>query len=448
MPPAPPVAPLLDANVNIPSYEMTLDNGLTVVAIPNDEIPFVTVTLGNLYGAWTDPAEAPGTASMAHSMLTRGTDNFTYEQLAEELDYYAISLSGSAGQDTATVSASSVTDQADRTFAYLAEVVMNPTFPESELKKLVRQARTGKAIEEKSPEFLAEREMRRRLYGDHPYSRSADGEMSDLDNLSAGAMRQWWDSYVRPDTSVLYIAGDLTREEAFAHATKYFADWKAEGGAPVVELPSMPIAEATHIYLVDRAGDQAQIRAGLAHQDFTRHHPMYFPTRLLTQYFGGGFNSRLNKTIRVEKGLTYGAFGGLTSRRFGGGLTISTFSKNATTAEAVQAIIDEVRRLKHEAPSEEELTSARQYLVGSFVLNRETPQSVVSDQWLLRNENLPTDYYQRFLQGVREADGEQIMTAINDLIDENRLTIVVVGPAAQLKEDLEKIAPVTVVKPS
>jgi zinc protease len=166
---------------------------------------------------------------------------------------------------------------------------------------------------------------------------------------------------------------------------------------------------------------------------------------VVSNYFGGAFNSRLNEKIRVEKGLTYGARGGYAANRFAGEFKIRTFSKTASTAEAVQAILDEVERLKVQGPTNEELEDSRSYILGSFVRGRETPQQIAGDLWLIESQGLGEDYLERLLAGVANAQRADCVRFVRDTIERNKLVMVVVGEAGKLKQELEKIAPVTVV---
>jgi zinc protease len=161
-------------------------------------------------GAYADPAAKPGTAYLAAGMLTRGTAAHSYKELADELDRKAISLGGGATMDVLTVEASAVIDHAARAAELLAEVVTVPTFPADELGDLVGQLRTGLAVQERSPEYAAERELRRRLYAGHPYERLPEGRAADLGNVTAADLTAWWSTYARGPTAVLYIAGTST----------------------------------------------------------------------------------------------------------------------------------------------------------------------------------------------------------------------------------------------
>ena len=161
--------------------------------------------------------------------------------------------------------------------------------------------------------------------------------------------------------------------------------------------------------------------------------------------FGGSFGSRLNDSLRIEKGLTYGAGGGLRTARFGGSFRIRTFTKTPTTAETVQAIIDEVRRMQDEPATEKELEDAKSFVAGSFAGTLETPQSVAGRLWTLDLLDLPPDYWNGYLKGIAGTSAEDLAKAANDLMDPDRLVIVVVGDASQVQESLEAIAEVTVV---
>lgn len=442
-PKQPPSAALQPTIPNFATEEFVLPNGLRIVVVPNHEIPYATATLGILNGAWTE--SKPGTAAMAASMITKGTAKHSAVELAEELEFNAIFLSGAASIDVASVFAQSVTDKFDTALKLMADVVRTPAFPESELEILRQQQLMGLMIQAKTPEYAADRELRNRLFGSHPYARTAVGEPRDIQDLQVADLKNWWNTFVRPDACVLYVAGDIEPAAAKDLAGRYFGDWGASGDKPAMIVPPLPEPQSTHIYLVDRPGSvQSQIRVGAP--GITRQDQDYFPTVVMSQIFGGSFSSRLNKAIRVEKGLTYGARGGWSSQRFAGSMNISTFTKNPSTADTLRLILSEVERLEAAPPEAGETDVAKSYLVGSFAGNRETPNAVVGDLWLIEYAGLPKDYLSRYLKGVSETTADKLHQVAGRLIDRNRLVIVVVGEAEAVQADLEKIAPVTVIK--
>jgi zinc protease len=443
-PEKPPVAKLLESIPEVPHHNTVLDNGLRVVVVPNHKVPFVTLMLGVLNGAWTE--DSPGIASTACSMITQGSKDHSAAQMAEELEFNAISLGAGATMDTVTVNASCVSDKFPLATRLLAEVVRTPSFPRAEFGVLRNQTVLGMMVRTKTPEYLADRELRQRVFGSHPYARTPSGELEDVQRLKAEDLKTWWYRFVRPDSAVLYIAGDVEPSAAVSIAKSCFAGWKAEGPKPEPRLPDLPQPVPTHIWLVDRPGSvQSQIRIG--HLGITQKDARYFNSRVLSLIFGGGFNSRLNRAIRVEKGLTYGARGGFEANRFAGTFTAGTFTKTPSTAETINVILREIDRIRTSPPDEQELDMARSYIVGGFAGQRETPQAIVNDLWLIEYAGLAPDFMTRMLAGVKKTSAEDVLNAAKALMHKSNLSIVVVGEAGKLKDDLARIAPVTVVQP-
>ena len=437
-----PVTKVAPAKITPRYSRRALHNGLKVLVVPNHEVPFVSVQLGLWAGAWTE--SKPGTAAMAMEMLVKGTRKHSEGELADELETYAISVAGQGEMDACVVSMSCLTEHIRRAMELMGEVVLMPAFPNEEFEKLRKQVLTSLAVSSAKPEYVVEREFRQRLYGAHPYARTATGEVEDVNALVVEDLKHWWGTFARPDMAVLIFAGDIGEAEAFELAGETFGAWQAPGERPEIALPELGRVMQTHIYLVDRPGSvQNQIRVG--QRGITRHDRGYFVSRVVSNYFGWGFNSRLNESIRVAKGLTYGVWGSYIAQRFAGEFKVGTFSKTESTAKAVRAVLDEIERLRVEGPSGEELEGSRAYILGSFVRQRETPQQIASDLWLIESQELGEDYLERLLAGVAGTEGADCQRLVRDTIEPGKLLIVVVGQADELKEQLEKIAPLTVV---
>jgi zinc protease len=442
----PPLAKAGDLKFTLDHFEKVLPNGLKVIVVSDHRAPFVNVNLDLRTGAWTEAK--PGACSMALRMLTKGTAGHTEAQLSDELETYAISLQGAGGMDSSRVNSSCLTEHLDRTMGLLAEAALHPTFPAEEFEKLRKQVRASLAISENNPGYQAERELRRRLFGDHPYSREDTGTAADVDALKVDDLKGWWTTFARPDQAVLIFAGDVTPEHALELAQKAFGPdaWMAATPEPPkVALPPLPDRSPTHIYLVDRPGSiQSELR--VAQLSITRKSPLYFTTRMVDGYFGRGFGARLNKSLRVDKGLTYGISGGMSPMRMAGRFMISTFSKTDSTPQALRAILDEIKRLRVDKPSDAEMSETLSYMVGGFATSHQTPMQIADDLWLLEQEQLPADWFQQLLAKVATVTADECLAAVNQTIDESTLVIVITGDAEKLKKDMEAIAPVTVIE--
>jgi zinc protease len=342
------------------------------------------------------------------------------------------------------VYANCVTDQLDRAMTLMAEVILTPTFPQDEFDKLRTQVLTSLAVSSQEPDYKAEKEFRRAMYGSHPYARTETGEVADVNAMKIDDLKSWWSTFVNTaGQSTLIFAGDIDPNKAFAFAEKYFGSWQSHP-VPAMEMPAIPKIKGRTIYLVNHPGVQSQIRFG--EHSITRKDPEYFTSRVVSDYFGMGFNSRLNKDIRMAKGLTYGIYGGYIAKRFAGEFMISTFTKTASTSNAVKAVLAEVNRLKNVPPTSEEVAASRSYIIGSFLERRETSQQIAEDLWLIESNGLPADYFEKLLAAVSKTEPNDCVRLVAKTVDPNNMAIIVVGDANAVKGELEKIAPVMMTK--
>jgi len=441
-PEKPPVAGPIDSVPEPVVAKKRLSNGLNIAVISNHEVPMVSLVLGIRSGSWTE--RKPGVAAMTMSMLSQGTKNKNAKQMAEVLESNAISLAGVAGMDSASIAGSALTDKVPLAIELLADMARNPTFPKEEYSILTSQQILGLTVSTKTPEYLADREFRRRVYGSHPYARTVTGEVSDVRAIKIDDMKEWFASNVRPDNCTFYLAGDITSDAGFELVEKYLGDWKVDGELSLPELPGLPEGSKTQILLYDRPGsEQSQIRVG--HVSIGITDPSYSQAMVMSSILGGSFNSRLNKAIRVDKGLTYGARGGLSARRFAGEFQISTFSKTVSTADTIRTILDVVTTMQEGNPTDSELADTKTFVTGSYAGDRETPEATIGDLWLLETQSLPSNYQKLFLSEVTKTTAQQVKDVAENLIHDQGFVIVVVGEAEKIKADLEAIAPVIVI---
>ncbi|HDS84696.1 MAG TPA: insulinase family protein [Phycisphaerales bacterium] len=444
-PKTPPFAQSDPQIFDLPYRETTLGNRLKVLTVSNHKTPFVSVMLGLPNGAWTE--HKPGLAAMTLEMLTRGTENYTEAELARKLDHYAVTLNGAADKDNATVSMSALTEHLEQGMDLMAEVVLKPTFAQDEFEKLLAQEITDLTIRRQDPRYVAETWFYKAVFGDHPYSRPIKGTPPQLERISSDDLKLWWRKFARPDQAALIFAGDITPRQAAALARKYFGQWETELVETGLILADIPQPGPNHILLVDRPGSaQAQLRVG--HLGITRdQQPDYFYTLMAANYFGGSFNSRLNENIRVKRGLTYGAQGWFGALRMAGTFEISTFTRNESVMETLEVIFEQIAEFRTVAPTETEFNDTRSYLLGSFARNRETPQQIARDLWLIESQRLGRDYFKKLFGAIEAATPNDCIRITQKIVKPDKLTIVVVGDAAVLKERLETIAPVEIVQP-
>jgi zinc protease len=439
-----PLASMDDVSIELNFTEDALDNGLKVMTVPNSEVPFVSVMLGLTNGAWTEVK--PATAAITLSMLTKGTARHSEAELAAELERYAISLSAGTDEDTSKLSMNCLTEQLDRGMGLLAEVVLEPTFDQGEFDKLLKQEITGLEIQSQQPRYLASKYFNQVLFGDHPYSRTVKGDVADLKALTPDDLKLWWSKFARPDQATLIFAGDINQQKAMELAQQYLGSWKTDLVETGIMLADIPQAKPTKIYIVNRPGSvQAQIHVGQI--GITRHQqPDYFTGLIAGNYFGGSFHSRLNENLRVKRGLTYGAWGSFRPKAKAGTFEISTFTKNESAAESVKVILELIEEFQTVEPTDAEFYDTKSAITGSFARNRETPQDVAGDLWMIESQHLEKDYFENLFTSLANTSKQDCLELTNNRLDVDKQIIVIIGDAEVLMDELAPLAPVQVIE--
>jgi len=203
---------------------------------------------------------------------------------------------------------------------------------------------------------------------------------------------------------------------------------------------------APGIYLVDRPElTQSEIRLG--HLGLPRHHPDFFPVRLVNYILGGGgFSSRLMSRIRSDLGLTYGIRSRFHFRRAPGPFTVATFTPAANTAQVVGEIVEVMREVQHNGVAAQELAEAQSYYVGHFPLGLETARHLAIQVLNLDLHDLGLDYLSRYCEGIQGVTLDAARRAASSHLQPDGLVILALGPADKCRGDLEKMGPVSVLK--
>lgn len=432
-PDLPPYAP--DKPLPVPQIERrTLDNGLEVWVVPRDGVPRVDYVLAMRdAGHGADLADAPGFAALFAGLLSEGTARRDSRAIAEAAQSYGGGVAASASNDGVLVSANALTSHAAPMLSLLAEIVREPAFPDNEVALGKANALQSLRAAQAQPSFRAARELLAATFGDHPYARTQPTEDS-IAAVTPEALRRAHAQRFRPDRALLVVAGRVEPEEIFRLAQSAFGDWTATGPAPD-PAPAAPREAAPARVLVQRDGSvQATLRLGrpaLAATDAD-----YVPAILTGTLLGGGFSSRVNQNLREDKGYTYGASAGFSTSRMGGRVQAGADVRNEVTGAALQEFFSEFRRLAQEPVPEQELLDNKRYVAGGYLITNQLQGAVAStlaSNWLV---GLPPEFLSSYVPRIQQVDADQVRGIARRYFDPKDLSIIVVGDAAAIEEQL------------
>ncbi|WP_426102646.1 M16 family metallopeptidase [Massilia sp. TSP1-1-2] len=417
-------------------HKKTLANGMTIWVVPRQGLPRVDMLLAVRGSGFTaDDKQHPGFATMLAGLFNEGTAKRDSRAIAEAAQGMGGAVAAFASNDGISVQASSLASNGAAMMQLLAEVTRTPSFPANEVELAKANALEGLKASETQPGFRAERALSQAVYGEHPYG-STMPTAEAITTVTPQYLRAEHARRIRPDRTLLVITGRVTEAEAMKMATAAFGDWKAQG-AGVPETPGASLnAKPVRVVLARAGSVQSTVRLGSPAISATG--ADLVPLRLASTIIGGGFSSRLNTSLREEKGYTYGASAGGRTYRNGGAIMGGADVRNEVTGAAIKEFFNEYRRLGTDLVPPSELVMNKRYVAGGYLLSNQLQRAVagtLASNWLI---GLPPEFLGQFVPMIQKVTPEQVREMGKKyFVPENQSVIVVGDPAAitaQLKE--------------
>jgi zinc protease len=327
-----------------------LDNGMEVFVVERHDLPKVNVTIATRAGASTDPAGKAGVAQLTVTTMDLGTSTKKALEIEDALGALGTTLSGFSGREVAQLSLDVLTRNLSPALAIVADVVRNPTFPESEVTREQKRTLDALAQQDRSPQALAAR-LRPILTfgGTHPYGTPVSGLRETVSGISREDLVAYHKARWRPGSSAIIFAGDVSLEKAKALAQEHFGAWTG-GAAAAATIPPPAASPGGKIYIVDRP-DAAQTIVVQWLPAPPRKTPDFDALRMLDSVWGGGgFGTRLNLNLREDKGYSYGVFSNLVLYTAAGNWFASGGVQTNKTKESIVEFDNELKGLAGTKP--------------------------------------------------------------------------------------------------
>ena len=418
----------------------TLPNGLRVFVVHDASEPEVAVHLVIMTaGTSKDQPKAPGIAQMTANMLTQGTQGRSAQQIAEAIDFVGGSLNASAGADSTDVTLGIVKKDLTTGLALMSDVVLHPSFKADELDRQREQLLSSFEVEYSDPDYLATQVFGRVLYGDSPYGLPPEGTPDSVKQMDREALVKFHDANYSPNQSLLAFAGDITPDEAFAAAEKYFGAWpKSSATDTAPPAPTGP--SGLNFWLIDKPDAvQTQIRVGRL--GIRRADPDYIQLLVANRIFGGGYNSRLNTEVRIKKGLTYSAYSSFNPHRYAGSFAVGTYTRTAETVEATKLVMNLLSQMSNGDVTPQEMDFARDYLAGVYPIQSETAGQVAGRILTVAEYGLPVDYNNTYPDKIRVVSSAEVKAMAGKYMSADNLDIVLAGNVSGFRDELKKDFP-------
>ncbi len=431
-----------EPEVTFPEFRRTkLSNGLEIILAERSTVPALDLTLVLDAGYASDQGIAPGTASMVMSMLDEGTTSLTALEINDRLANLGASLGTGAGLDGSTVSLTALKANLEPSLDLFADVILNPSFAESEFARLKQERLAGIQREKVNPVQMALRVMPALYYGeDHAYSNplTGSGTEASVTNMTRQDLLVYHDTWFRPNNATLIAVGDIDLEALVPLLEARLGNWEP------AEVPSKNIASVTaeggsRVFLMDRPqAQQSIILAG--HLAPPRNTPNNIGIETMNTVLGGAFVSRINMNLREEKGWSYGASSLLLTARGQRPFLVYAPVQTDKTVESMMEIKGELEGILGDNPAtEDEVLKAQESQTLALPGLWETNGSVSGSIQQLVQYDLPENYYDTYPDQVRALNVDTIADAAKEVLRPNDLIWLIVGDLSVIEAGIQEL---------
>lgn len=407
-----------------------LDNGLTVIVFPKLNTPALTARLSVKGGAMYDPPEKAGLAGFMSRSMRRGTALRSFDDLNEDTEGRGASVGVDSGQTLMEVGGRALKEDTDFIFQALAEIALQPTFPESEIEKLRVQLRTGLLEMEQDTGSVAERLFRQTLFPQgHPYYYRTSGYLETLDNITRDDMLAFYSRYFRPDRALLVVVGDVEPEEIVKKANDLLGGWRAQGeDVEPYEIPDVPGPQGAHReFKLVQGKTQNDIVLGMP--SMRRSDPDYHAFELMNLLLGRiGLMGRLGKTVRDEQGLAYYVYSSFEAGLGAGPWAVRAGVNPDSVDKAINSVRREIERIRTEPIPEPELEGGKRFMTGVTPLRLETGDGISRTILEMELYGLGYDYIDRFPGIINALTSEQVQEVTARHLSSENYVAAIAGP--------------------
>lgn len=415
----------------IPEYErVELTNGLTLLLLEHHELPLVDFEFVFRTGSIADPAGQEGLADLTMSLLRKGTHKRSAEQIAEELDFLGARMREGASYEMCSLSAQFLAKDVDEGLSLIADLLMNPTFPEDEVRKRIDLSVDSIVEDKDNPRRVVGRYYESFLFRGHQFGRPVGGTEESLRAVSRGDILRFHTSFLRPNNTILAVAGDFDAGRMRKRIESALGRWESR---PVTrqDAAAAEVVSGQHVLVVDKPG-AAQTYFRIGNLGVRKGHDDTAVLHVVNTVFGGRFTSWLTNEMRTKAGLTYSAFSRFIERSVPGSFYISSFTQTETTEQAIDLALELLERLHEVGLTQEELDSAKNYIRGQYPPRYETAGDLAQAIAELEFYGLDRAYVNDHTRKTDAVSVEQARDAIRTYYPREDRVIVMVGEAQDI----------------
>lgn len=407
-------------------YRHVLSNGVVAYLVEDHDLPLVTVSAIVRTGSYLDPAGKEGLASLTGAqMRAGGTTSKTAEEFDEASDFLAANISSSIGATQGNASVNLLAKDVDQGLGLYFDMLKNPGFQEDRIKLAKSQILQNMERRNDRTDGIESREWGRLMYGEHFSTKETT--KASIEGVTREDMIAFHQKYYQPAGFIFAVSGDFNAKEMLAKLEAAMKGWPVNK-EPVPPVPKPSAVPVAGVYTVHKA-DVNQGRVSIGHTGSLRSNPDAYALEIMNDILGGGgFTSRIMSRVRSDEGLAYSAGSSFGLGVYYPGVFRAAFqSKNLTTAQAIDIVMEEINRVRATKVSAEELETARNSAIEVFPRIFATAGQVASTFAADEYTKRPADHWSTYRERIAAVTADDVLRVAQKYLQPDKLVVLVVG---------------------
>ena len=402
--------------------EIVLKNNIKLFGFNGAKNDILRIDIVFDSGRWSESAKLA--AETTAKLFKSGTSKLSSFELSEQIDFFGSTIKASAGYNTFTVSLYCMNRFLEPSLQLLQQCLTEIIFPENEIELFRKNSAAKLKVSQEKNDYLADVAFKNALYGkDHPYGYAMTEE--SIKNISQEILLDFYNKDIQPNNCAVFIAGKYSNDELLL-IDNYLGNWTISSQKSTLKAEKLKVTNAEkHIHVKKENSVQASIIIGK--ELFNKHNEDYAAFILLNTIFGGYFGSRLMSNIREEKGLTYGIYSSLSALKYNGIFSIQTDTNLENRDVCLREIYLEIDRLHNELIPQEEITLAKNYLLGKFLSRTDGAFNQIEVFKSYFIENVSINKFEDIVETIKQTNALSLQLLAQKYLLKDTMLEVVVG---------------------
>ncbi len=420
----------IDKKRPLPVSKTVLGNGIRLIVKENRNNPIVSIQVSFLAGVRFEEEAQNGINQFMAVMITKGTEKQTSLEIAKKVERMAGSLSGFSGYNSFGLSFTFLSQHFDEAMTLLGEVVKHPSFDTDEMEKRRRSILAAIRQQEDDLDRMVFKLFRKVLYEKHPYRMDTIGTLDSIQRITQKDLKEYYGRIAVPENMVLTVVGDVDLNQVASAVQKEFGKIQKGNFVPP-ELPKETPLQKTRKSEVYKEKEQAHFVLGFPGAT-VQSRDRYVLDVLDAALSGMG--GRLFYELRDKESLAY-ALAFISNVNLDPGYICVYMGTHPDKIEtAIAGVLRELKKVKDEGLTDDEVERAKRYLIGNFEIGLQTNGAHARQMSVDELMGLGYDHLQRYPNEIQKVTREDVHRVAKEYFNLEAYALAIIRPPEAKKQ--------------